>query len=516
MMDDPDVDVFLRGVGAEPAADVLVAWRCDLRDHGDRPYREALLRLAPPQPEECVTLSIGRARALLAALNADPRARARFAAGVLDEPDVEGARGDRPLASSELSYFYVVLRGGEHHENVPLSPGDIVVLPAHVGGYARATINHASTSPVEDVGPDLLAARGEHGTRTAPFSRLNDDVFDALKWRPHQRRLLLRAAQRAADPTAGDHEGAVGNVASMLAKAIDAEPEQLGSAEGAQLDVREVTPLIDLFGEDMVDIASEDEPDEDEWDEDGESDEDAAEMFEGEHAPRRHAYVLVRRRELMADELRSASSKPPTLDAHARAVRGRVDAYASRAELPASVAAALVIAARVHDHGKSDPRMQAFYRGGNATLGDAVLAKSEFGTADLRTARAARVAAGMPRYLRHEVESVAVLCSALAADDVDGLPVDLDRELVLHLVGTHHGLGRPVPRLPHGGAPARTYRADAEGIVGRACGDGLRAWGDGAWLERFLNVTERYGPWGSAYFGALLVLADRTVSAEGS
>lgn len=506
MMDDPDIDVFLRGVDAEPAADVLVAWRCDLRDHGDRPYREALLRLAPPQPEECVTLSIGRARALLAALNADPRARARFAAGVLDEPDVEGARGDTPLAQPELSYFYVVLRGGEHHENAPLCPGDIVVLPSGLGGYARATVNHASTSPVEDVGPDLLAARRVPGTPIAPFWRLNCDVFDALGW--PRRRQLMRAAQGAADPTANDRDHVAGNVADLLATTIGAEPVQLGLAESVQLDVREVTPMLDIFGEDMIDVAPED-------DDDDEADDDEPELFEGERAPGR-AYVLVRRRELMADELRSASSEPPTLDAHARAVRRRIDAYAGRAELPAGVAAALVLAARVHDHGKSDPRMQAFYRGGNARLGDAVLAKSEFGTADLRTARAARVAAGMPRYLRHEVESVAVLCSALAADDVDGLPTDLDRELVLHLVGTHHGLGRPVPRLPHGGAPARTYRADAEGIVGRARGDGLRAWGDGAWLERFLNVTERYGPWGSAYFGALLVLADRTVSAEGS
>jgi CRISPR-associated endonuclease/helicase Cas3 len=512
-MDDPDVDVFLRGVNAEPAADVLVAWRCDLRDAGDRSYREALLRLAAPQPEECVTLSIGRARALLAALTADRQARARFAAGVLDEPDVEGARGDAPLPriTPERSYSYVVLRGGEHHENVPLSPGDIVVLPSGVGGYARATVNHAATNPVEDVGPDLRAARGEPGTRTTPFWRLNDDVFDARGWPSRTRRLVLGAAGRAADPTAGDHGGAARKVAALLTTAIDGEPAELGLADGAQLDVREVTPALDIFAEDIRDVGAGDE--DDERDDDAE---DAPEIFEGERE-RRAAYVLVRRPELVGDALRSASGgEPPTLDVHARAVRGRVDAYVERAELPADVAAALALAACVHDHGKSDPRTQAFYRGGTAKLGDVVLAKSVFGTADLRTAAAARVAAGMPRDLRHEVESVAVLCSALAAPDAAELPADLDRELVLHLVGTHHGLGRPVPRLPHGGTPARTYRAQAAGVAGTGRGDGAQAWGDGAWLERFLTVTERYGPWGAAYLGALLVLADRTISAEGS
>lgn len=60
------------------------------------------------------------------------------------------------------------------------------------------------------------------------------------------------------------------------------------------------------------------------------------------------------------------------------------------------------------------------------------------------------------------------------------------------------------------------YAASAADIDGAGSGDGGAAWGGGAWLDRFLAVTDRYGPWGSAYLAALLVLADRTVSGEGS
>jgi CRISPR-associated endonuclease/helicase Cas3 len=137
--------------------------------------------------------------------------------------------------------------------------------------------------------------------------------------------------------------------------------------------------------------------------------------------------------------------------------------------------------------------------------------RARFGTKDVRADREARTAAGVPTDLRHEVESVGVLLDAFEREP----PPDVDVGLLLHLVGTHHGLGRPVPRLPRGGLAPRRYLVDVAGLRGIGVGDRSTATRDGAWVARFLDVVERYGAWGSAYLAALLMLADREVSAEG-
>lgn len=232
--------------------------------------------------------------------------------------------------------------------------------------------------------------------------------------------------------------------------------------------------------------------------------------------PLRRAWVLMvippRHRD-WEERVGGNGSGPPTLDAHANAVCKEVTQYAKRIKLPEVVAASLRIAARAHDHGKADPRFQAFYRYGVAAIGAEPIAKSEFGTRDPRAEGFARELAGLPDSLRHEIASVAVLAFALEIRALGESEFDLD--LVLYLVGVHHGLGRPIPRVPHGGSPPREFRAEAAGIVGTALGDGLDGWANGAWLERFWSVHERYGPWGVAYLEGLLVSADRAVSARG-
>ncbi len=506
-LDDPDVDVFLRGAQAEPAADVLVLWRSDLRGEEDGEYREALLRLAPPQRQELVTLSIGRARALLAALRFAPAERARFGARVLDEPDVEGMGiGAELLDSGRPAVAYVILRGDDHLEGQPpLQPGDVVVLPSDAGGYSGQALDLAADRPVDDVALDWCLRRE---AEAPTFWRLSEEALARLDQR--QRRAILRAAAVAANAEPDGRRRALDALGAAIAEAVGMPREELGLAPGAALELRRTTASLDLFADrgwgsepELLGLDAHDDP----------PAEEQGVVFEDERRVE-HAYVL--RVRPSAVELRAPDAPPPTLDAHALAVAARTRRFAAGVALPDAVAATLALAARAHDHGKAEPRTQAFFRGGSAGLGDVVLAKSTFGTADLRADRAARKASGLPAGLRHEVESVAVLGDALAGGTVAAMPPEVDEELLLHLVGTYHGLGRPVPRRPHGGAPPRAYRATAAGIAGTAAGDGVGGWAGGAWLERFLTVTERYGPWGSAYLGALLILADRAVSGEGS
>ncbi len=521
-MDDPDIDVFLRGSEAEPSADVMIAWRSDLRDEDrdeeGRAYREALLRLAPPQPEELVTVGIAQAHALLATLRADPSARTR-----LDGADLEGT--DEPSASvktqaGERGFVHVLLRGDEHFESTPdcwepPKPGDVLVLPSWVGGYRERAVDYASQAPVEDVGPDRLAAQQAKDAAqpmTAPprFWRLNDGLWDTIDADPKTRMRLFAAAD-AADR--GDAEATT--VARLLAKALGVEADHLGLGDGVSLDVRRVTPVRDMFAGDTGEELSDDQLLFLGVDSvtDGEH-EDADFAMSDDERIQADAFVLVVRPRPDHDALRPRSTSSPTLEEHVLPVTARVVGYARRMELPAAFVATLQLAARVHDHGKAEPRTQAYFRGGSLGLGAEVIAKSVFGTDDRRAHRAASAASGMPRHLRHEVESVAILRSALATGDIDGAPEDLDLDLLLHIVGTHHGLGLPVPRLPHGGSPPRPYVARAAGIVGTGHGDGRAAWADGAWLEQFLTLNDRYGWWGLAYLRTLLMLADWTVSRD--
>ncbi|MBA2347214.1 MAG: hypothetical protein H0V81_02875 [Solirubrobacterales bacterium] len=306
-------------------------------------------------------------------------------------------------------------------------------------------------------------------------------------------------------------EEPLADLVRALVEAHGTTPEDAGLAGGVRLELRAVMPPApDPFGREAADTGLGFEPD----DEDDEIDVEGLAMCDDEHTPQEEAFVLVVRP--VPDELRAVNAPPPTLDEHAVAVSARTARYTEAASLPDDLAAQLVLAARAHDHGKADPRTQAFFRGGTVGLGDVAIAKSIFGTQDLSASRAARKASGWPTDLRHEVESVEILQDALRTGTVTEGTELSDAQLLLHAVGTHHGLGRPVPRRPHGGAPARAFVASAAGIRGRSGGNGESAWGEGAWLRRFLNVNASYGPWGAAYLCALLVLADRSVSGEGS
>lgn len=539
-MADPDVEVFLRGAEEQPSTDVGLCWRCDLRIDDDsrsgRSYRQALLRLVPPGPEEIVTVSIAKAHALLRALRA-PRTQLGALGKVgLETPDIEGGDDgaveievmtsgrDDPGAPTRL----VVLRGrdrfevtlddsGDPNQDLRLRdirPGDVLVLPASAGGYANDALAPASRSAVKDVAADLRAATD--ATVSPTVLRLSEEV---LRKTGLDAKLILRRAERC-DTVHG------GAGADELCGLLGPAGERLRSLGEPEL--RRLTDDAAVHLGDLEDNAEElrffDDPDE----EDAGGDEHI--VFEEEVRADGPAFVLLARPAPMRsgpattrsgitatpEELRPAGESPPTLDDHAIAVAERATGFVARSGLPESVAAAVVLAARAHDHGKGDPRFQAFFRGGVPAFLKAPIAKSVFGTADVQASRAARTAAGLPGGLRHEIASVAALADAVDNGGVADMPEEVDVELALHLVATHHGLGRPVPHVPSPSASRpREFAVKAAGIDASACGDAVEAWEAGAWLRRFLAVVDHYGPWGSAYLEALLILSDRTVSQEG-
>ena len=125
-----------------------------------------------------------------------------------------------------------------------------------------------------------------------------------------------------------------------------------------------------------------------------------------------------------------------------------------------------------------------------------------------KSLRGARRVRGYPEGMRHEVASVAMIQS-----NGDVLGPAHDRDLVLHLVGTHHGFGRPLPPIIEDPEPQLlTYTLD--GRLLNAASDLADTSLALDMADRFWRLVERYGYHGLAWLEAVLRLADHQQSAE--
>jgi CRISPR-associated endonuclease/helicase Cas3 len=174
--------------------------------------------------------------------------------------------------------------------------------------------------------------------------------------------------------------------------------------------------------------------------------------------------------------------------------------------LPALLAADVQLAALCHDLGKADPRFQALLHGGNPWIKGPLLAKSgnlPQGKVDFT---AALSASGYPHGGRHELLSVRLVEST--PELIDGAH---DRELVLHLIASHHGWCRPFAPVVDDAKPA-AVSLELNGITLRWEGStGLERLDSGV-AERFWRLIRRYGWWGLAGLESLLMLSDHRCS----
>ncbi|BBX73998.1 type I-U CRISPR-associated helicase/endonuclease Cas3 [Mycobacterium shinjukuense] len=191
------------------------------------------------------------------------------------------------------------------------------------------------------------------------------------------------------------------------------------------------------------------------------------------------------------------SPSPVLLDAHNAAVAERARALALGVGLSAPLQDALSDAGRFHDVGKRDRRFQRF-RLGNSEPDRYLLAKSHTGS--IRQVARAQNAGGLPTQWRHEQLSAAIASTELDASDC--------RDLVLRLVGTSHGYGRPdFPHVSDG-----LLSCDEEG---RVIQHAVKLFDIGDWDVVIESTHQCWGVWGCAYMEAILRAADGQVSAEG-
>lgn len=208
------------------------------------------------------------------------------------------------------------------------------------------------------------------------------------------------------------------------------------------------------------------------------------------------AYVLQARK----SKHRAQTDQPIPLGLHLREVEQAAGEFGA-GKFDMNVGSALKIAARFHDYGKADVRYQAWLRGGDllaAKFAPTPVAKS----GNVRIGRQETV--GLPPGFRHELLS---LLFAERSDEVHGE----SRDLILHLIASHHGRCRPFPPVVlDDGAECVTY--EEVSVCARDRVENAPHRLSSGVPERFWRLTRRYGWWGLAYLEALLRLADWKVS----
>ena len=209
--------------------------------------------------------------------------------------------------------------------------------------------------------------------------------------------------------------------------------------------------------------------------------------------------------ETMSDEFDELSLGPAAmeLDRHGHQVGARAKRLAEQIGLPDDLQEVVKRAATLHDIGKADARFQRWLdpQGKSGSL----LAKSD---APPHRWEAMRVSSGWPKGGRHEELSARLVRAWLAQTPDWGTP--LQRDLLAHLIVSHHGKGRPLVRPVDDGTTG-VVSAVVEGTTVTADADlALTDWEQ---PSRFQRLQEQLGPWGLALLEAIIIRSDHAVSA---
>lgn len=470
---EPDVPLFLHGKD-RGAPEARVVWRADLTWETMDKWVE-VISLCPPNSGEMLSVPLFHLRRWLSDRNA---------AG--EDADVEGMEtgGEEKTQRGEP---YLLWRGRKPGQSrvcgdpMEIRPNDVVVVPADygIGGLGQAPTVLGMGKQGLDLWELSLQTAGK-----PPALRINRTVLG--QWTEINPRLkeLLDFVQPGHGNDA-NLEWESEDIRAGVAAVVEYMPEAEGAARLPEW-------LTDLFNS----------------------------LKGGRFEEHPAGGILARFRkpqktddepDLFADEddltstLTSAGKSEVSLEDHSESVRWAVEKFAGRC-LPGEFLEGMKIAACWHDAGKLDERFQVLLRNGNEYAAGGPLAKS----ADIPLSPSRRrfiyESSGLPENFRHEMLSVQLaerFCQMERTPEI--------RDLVLHLIASHHGYARPfVPVCIDAEAPAVTgqFGGASVELTGSERSRLVLHRIDSGITERFWRLTRRYGWWGLAYLEAVLRLAD--------
>jgi CRISPR-associated endonuclease/helicase Cas3 len=517
---DPKPELFLHGPQSGPA-DVSIVWRADITEDQlaaaadpDRPDREvrereliATVALVPPVSMEALPVPVWAVRKWLAMdtpgdvtdVEGEPdpdaddnRRRLRSGRPFLrwrgpDTDDRDKTKANTTSRSVGRDQQDTEDDDGSRVDTRP-RPRDTIVVPSTYGGCDKFGWNPGCLDPVADVADDCSwRAKRRPALRVHPPSAVHAAALAA--WGVPQApdgRTLTDVLTAAVTPDEDTGEVPFRAIRSAL-RGWPGLPEQLSPGAGGRelpypTGVGRVL-VLPVRKPEQEDIASAD---------DGPADDEGSNF--------------------------SGAGRQVLLEEHCRAVQRRVEGFADRLGLNA-FRQVLSVAAFLHDAGKADPRFQEWLFGNPVDAAKATqpIAKSGIDGRDAAAVDRTRRQAGWPKHARHEAMSVLLVQGNTAA--MQGTP---DPELLVHLIGTHHGRGRPLwpitldDELPDGASVPERVECRLPGFDLHATGERrpeekLTPFHAG-WVDHFRRMVTKYGYWGLAYLEMLLVLADHRQS----
>jgi CRISPR-associated endonuclease/helicase Cas3 len=455
----PDPSIFLHGPErGEP--EVRIVWRADLDIDKPETWAETV-SLCPPVTAESLPLPLWLARKWLAnGLDTDEGGDMDSAPSVREKSTRDGRTGR----------FRAALRwSGPDNSQLALTPedirpGDTLVVPTSCGGCDEEGWNPKTGSTTDIADEARIAARRcavlrLHPALVVPESMKPWVEFRGTEWPEDPDELIGKLRATLEDVRKDERIGVFCHLLLEVGEGMDVQPHPGGVGLVLSCDLR--------------------------------PDGDGLPNFTGEDDTAAHAARNVRLRDHLSD------------------VEKKVRGLVNTAGLPADVAADVALAARLHDVGKADPRFQALLTRGRVCRSE-LLAKSGRMPTDQVALAERRRRAGYPPGARHELLSVRLVESA-----PELLAKMHDRDLVLHLIESHHGHCRPfAPVVFDDDPPTVTVPAEVAGAtMSFAEATGLERLDSGV-ADRFWSLVRKYGWWGLSYLEACLRLADHRASEQ--